>query len=154
MRGLDSLNEKVVIIATTNLFENFDKALIRRFDALISFDRYSRDDLIEIADSILSINIKHGTNVKQDLRLFNKMLSNLPAIPYPGDLKQIIKTAIAFSDESNEYDYLRRIYLSLHNNSNSIDIQALKDEGFTTREIEILSRVPKSSVSRKLRDSK
>lgn len=154
LRGLDSLNEKVVIIATTNLFESFDKALIRRFDALISFDRYSRDDLIEIADSILSVNLKHGTNVKQDLRLFNKMLRNLPAIPYPGDLKQIIKTAIAFSDESNEYDYLRRIYLSLHDNSNSIDIQALKDEGFTTREIEILSRVPKSSVSRKLRDSK
>ena len=154
LRGLDNLNDKIVIIATTNLFENFDKAIIRRFDALISFDRYSRDDLIEIADSILSTNLKQGTNVKQDMRLFNKILRNLSTIPYPGDLKQIIKTAIAFSDESNEYDYLRRIYLSLHNNPSSIDIQTLNDEGFTTREIEILSRIPKSSVSRKLRNGK
>lgn len=154
LKALDRINENVVIIATTNLFDGFDKAIIRRFDALISFDRYSRADLVEIADSILTANLKSATNVKQDIRLFNKILRNLAAIPYPGDLKQIIKTAIAFSDESNEYDYLRRIYCALNGNSSAIDIQKLNVEGFTTREIEILTRMPKSSVSRKLRDNK
>ena len=154
IRGLDDLPDKIVIIATTNLFDSFDKALLRRFDALISFDRYSKEDLIEIADSILSAHLKQATNVRQDIRLFNKILRGLKSIPFPGDLKQIIKTAIAFSDESNEYDYLRRIYISLHDNIGVIDIQKLNDEGFTTREIEILTKVPRSSVSRKLRGSK
>ena len=72
-------------------------------------------------------------------------------MPYPGDLKQIIKTAIAFSDNSQKYDYLRKIYMSLNGNPEQIDIQKLSKEGFTTREIEILSKIPKSSVSRKLK---
>lgn len=153
LKGLDDLNKNVIIIATTNLFANFDKAITRRFDAAISFDRYSREDLIEIADSFLTANLKRAANSKQDLRLFNKILRALQTIPYPGDLKQLIMTAIAFSDESNEYDYLRKIYLSLNGNPSSVDIQKLSDEGYTTREIEILSRVPKSSVSRRLRNS-
>lgn len=78
-------------------------------------------------------------------------MKNLDVIPLPGDLKQIIKTAVAFSDESNEYDYLRRIYMALNGNPSAVDIQKLNNDGYTTREIEILSRVPKSSVSRKLR---
>ena len=146
IKELDRLNENVVIIATTNLFSNFDKAVVRRFDATVSFDRYSKEDLIEIADAILS------STLKQDMRLFNKILKNMESIPFPGDLKQIIKTSIAFSSEANEYDYLRKIYFALNDNK-EIDIQRLNDEGYTTREIEILSRIPKSSVSRKLKES-
>lgn len=153
LKGLDSLNERVVIIATTNLFDNLDKAIIRRFDATVSFNRYSKDDLIEIADSLLTTTLKRSSNTKQDLRLFNKILRNLEIIPFPGDLKQIIKTAVVFSDEANEYDYLRKIYLALNGDTEAIDIQQLKDKGFTTREIEILSRIPRSSVSRKLKES-
>lgn len=151
LKELEHINDNIPIIATTNLITNFDKAILRRFDAVVSFDRYSKDDLISVADSILTSYLKRATNSKQDIRLFNKILKNLDDIPFPGDLKQVIKTSIAFSDESNEYDYLRRIYLSLNGNPSTIDIQKLKDEGYTTREIEILSRMPKSSVSRKLR---
>ena len=152
LKELDKLNENVVLIATTNLFKNFDKAIIRRFDAVVSFDRYSREDLIEIADSLLVQSLKKNANSKQDIRLFNKMLKNMSEIPYPGDLKQIIKTSVAFSDESNEYDYLRKIYMALYDNQ-EIDIQKLSSEGYTTREIEILTRIPKSSVSRKLKEN-
>ena len=79
-------------------------------------------------------------------------MRNLDEIPYPGDLKQIIKTSVAFSDETNEYDYLRKIYLTLNLECEEIRLQKLSDEGYTVREIEILSRVPKSSVARKLRE--
>ena len=150
LKELDNVDENITIIATTNLYKNFDKALLRRFDAIISFDRYSKKDLIEIADSILIANLKKSHNSKQDLRIFNKILKNLKNIPYPGDLKQIIKKSIAFSDESNEYDYLRKIYLAF--NGEKIDLQKLNSEGFTTREIEILSRIPKSSVYRKIKE--
>lgn len=151
IKELDRLNENVVIIATTNLFSNFDKAIIRRFDAIISFDRYSREDLIEIADSLLVDALKRSSNTKQDIRLFNKIIKNLDTIPYPGEMKQIIKTAVAFSNKVNEYDYLRKIYCTLHDNQ-KIDIQKLSSEGYTTREIEILSSIPKSSVSRRLKE--
>ncbi len=150
LRELDALSNQIVIIATTNMFESFDRALLRRFDAIVSFDRYSKEDLIDIADAMLTANIKKAVNSSQDLRLFHKILNRLSDIPYPGDMKQIIKTAIAFSDETNKYDYLRKIYLSLNGNPKNVNIQELANQGFTTREIEILARVPKSSVSRKL----
>jgi len=93
-------------VTSVFLIANFDKAITRRFDATVSFDRYLRDDLIEIADSLLTTNLKRAANSKQDMRFFNKILHILKSIPYPDDLKQIIKTSIAFCDESNEYDYL------------------------------------------------
>ena len=152
LKELERLNEHIVIIATTNLIDKFDKALLRRFDAVISFDRYSKEDLIEIADSMLRATLRNVKSAKINMRLFNKILGNMEKIPYPGDLKQIIKTAIAFCDDSSEYDYLRKMYINLYGLSGAIDIQDLSTQGYTTREIEILSKIPKSSVSRKLRD--
>lgn len=151
LKEMDALNEDIIIISTTNLFNSFDKALMRRFDAKISFDRYSRQDLIEIADSFLSLFLKKTDNAKQNKRLFHKILNDLTEIPYPGELMQIIKTSVAFADVENEFDYLRKLYFSLNNVSNDIDIQELQKKGFTTREIEILTNIPKSSVSRKLK---
>lgn len=34
-------------------------------------------------------------------------------MPYPGELKNLLKTAIAFSDVNDEMDYFRRIYYSV-----------------------------------------
>jgi len=153
LREMDSLSNKFCIIATTNLINRFDKALTRRFDANISFDRYTKKDLIDISDELLTLYIKKSTNSRQDLRLFNKILNKLEQVPYPGDMKQIIRTSIAFSDDTNKYDYLRKLYLTMHDNPESIDIQALQKEGYTTREIEILTRIPKSSVSRMLKEN-
>ena len=152
LKELERLNEHIIIIATTNLIDKFDKALLRRFDAIISFDRYSKEDLIEIADSMLRATLRNVKSAKINTRLFNKILGNMEKIPYPGDLKQIIKTATAFCDDSSEYDYLRKMYINLYGLSGAIDIQDLSTQGYTTREIEILSKIPKSSVSRKLRD--
>ena len=39
LKGMDNLNDQIVMIATTNLFDFFDKALLRRFDACIDFNR-------------------------------------------------------------------------------------------------------------------
>lgn len=151
LREMDSLNDDIIIIATTNLLTSFDKALLRRFDSTISFDRYSREDLIEIADNMLVTFLKKSENMKQNKRLFHKILNNVAEIPYPGDLMQIIKTSVAFADTEHEFDYLRKLYLTLNNNPSDINIQELQKKGYTTREIEILTNIPKSSVSRKLK---
>lgn len=151
LKELDSLSTDVLLVATTNLVNSFDKALLRRFDAKISFDRYTRNDLIDIYCSILQDYIKKSDNVKADTRLFKKILNTSEKLPFPGDMIQLIKTSIAFSDTSNEYSYLRRIYLGLNNNTTP-NIQELTSDGFTTREIEIITCIPKSSVSRKLKE--
>ena len=34
-------------------------------------------------------------------------------LPYPGDLKNLIKTAVAFSNPDDELDYFRRLYYTV-----------------------------------------
>ena len=76
---------------------------------------------------------------------------NIPKnLPYPGELKNIIKTSLAFSDVNLEHDYLRRLYNNLIGNLEKTDISQLYEMGFTVREIEKLKGESKSSVSRKL----
>lgn len=148
---LSDLNKDIVIIATTNLFDNFDKALIRRFDAIINFNRYSKEDLIEIAEAYLNTFIKNFKGLSKDVRLYKKILNVSKNLPYPGELKNIIKTSLAFSDVDYEYDYLRRLYNKLISNLENKDVNQLSSEGFTVREIEKLKGESKSSVFRKLK---
>lgn len=147
---LTDLNKEIVIIATTNLFSNFDKALIRRFDAVINFNRYSKNDLIEVAEYYFSAFIKNFKGISKDTRLFKKILNASDELPYPGELKNIIKTSLAFSDINSGYDYLRRLYNSLIGNLDRTDINQLYEKSFTVREIEKLKGESKSTVSRKL----
>lgn len=149
---LTDLNKEIVIIATTNLYQNFDKALSRRFDAVINFNRYSKKDLIDIAESIFSSFVKNFKNVSKDVRLFRKILDLSDKLPYPGELKNIIKTSLAFSDVNNGYDYLKRLYNNLVGNLEKTTIKQLQQQGFTVREIEKLTGESKSSVARKLNE--
>ena len=148
LKGLDGIDGSIVLIATTNLFGQFDKALTRRFDSVINFNRYSRNDLIDVAESILNELLAKFKLTGRNMRLFRKIVSTMDVIPYPGDLKNIIKTSVAFSDPSNEYDYLKRFYEAV---SGGTDLKRLQDEGFSVRDIEILTGVSKSQVSRELK---
>ncbi len=147
---LSDLNKEIVIIATTNLFNLFDKALTRRFDAIINFDRYSQEDLIEVAQSYFASFVKNFKGISKDTRLFKKILQKSEHLPYPGELKNIIKTTLAFSDVNTPYDYLRRLYSQLIANIEQTTIEKLYAQGFTVREIEKLTGESKSAVSRKL----
>ena len=149
LKGFDSLNEDVVLIATTNLFSSFDKALIRRFDTVIDFDRYTRDDLIEIAEILLDYYLEKFSFAGRNIRLFKKILDLIKIIPYPGELKNYIKISLAFSKTVDEFDYLKRIYKDAMDGKN-VSLQEMKEQGFTVREIEILTGISKSQVSREI----
>lgn len=150
LKGLDSLNEKLVLIATTNLHKSFDKALIRRFDSIIDFSAYSQDDLLLIAESLLNKFLVKFKFAGRNICLFRKIIKSMDPIPFPGELKNLIRTSLAFSSSDDEFDYLRRLYFSIHTNKN-ISLKDLQKQGFTVREIEILTGVSKSSVSRELK---
>ncbi|MBQ8135514.1 MAG: AAA family ATPase [Clostridia bacterium] len=147
---LTDLNKEIVIIATTNLFNKFDKALIRRFDAVISFNRYTKNELAEVAEHFFSMYVRNFRDVSKDTRLLRKILNKPSNLPYPGELKNIIRTSLAFSDIDFEYDFYRRLYNNLIGNLELVDVSQLHADGFTLREIEKLKGESKSTVSRKL----
>ncbi|MBS5863767.1 MAG: AAA family ATPase [Clostridium sp.] len=152
IKELDKLSNDIVIIATTNLYKSLDKALARRFDTIITFDQYEKNDLIKIAELLLDKYISKYSNIRKNKKLFYKILNLSQNIPYPGDLKNIIKTSIAFSDTSQPYDYLRRLFKSIVESEKNVELKDLREYGFTLREIEILTGVSKSNVSKKLRE--
>lgn len=150
LKAMDRLSENIVLVATTNLFEHLNKALIRRFDAVIDFDRYTREDLLDIAEQIFGSYLHGRTPLKSDIKLFRKIINLFPTIPYPGDLRNCIATAVAFSNLDDRSDYFRRLYYDVTGDE-PIDLKALAAQKFTMREIEILTGVPKSTVARELK---
>lgn len=152
LKGMDDLNDRVVLIATTNLFNSFDKALIRRFDSVIDFNRYSREDLIEISESILNELLRKFKFAGRNMRLFKKIMNLMDPIPFPGELENLIKTSIAFSNSNNEFDYLKRLLNTIYKDRGLSDLKEMQEKGFTVREIEILTGVSKSQVSRELKE--
>lgn len=151
LKGLDNLSERVVLIATTNLYKHFDKAISRRFDAVVDFDRYTLEDLIEISERITEAMLSKFKFAKSNVKLLRKIVKIMTPVLMPGELKNSIKTSLAFSDSNNPYDYLRRLYVSLTGTTN-IDLKALQSQGFTVREIELLTGVSKSQVARELKE--
>ena len=152
LKELDRVDNRIVLIATTNLFDYFDKALIRRFDSVIDFNRYLQEDLLEIAEILLNNFLIQFKFTGRNIRLFRKIIALLKPLPYPGDLKNLIRSSIAFSNPSDEFDYLKRLYKAICPGQIG-DMRALQAQGFTVREIEILTGVSKSQVSRDLKES-
>lgn len=151
LKSMDNMNEQIVLVATTNLYEYFDKALTRRFDSVIDFNRYTQDDLLEIAEEFLNKFLSKFNFEKKDIRLFRKIMKLMTVLPYPGELKNIIKTSVAFSNPDDEVDYFRRLYYNICGEKPE-DLKKLQSQSFTVREIEILSKIPKSSVARELKE--
>ena len=151
LKGLDRLDSRVVLIATTNLYEHFDKALVRRFDSVVNFNRYSKSDLLEISEKMLDQYLTKFKLANRDVRIFRKIMSLADPVPYPGDLKNLIKTSVAFSDPTDGLDYFRRLYYGVCGHAPE-NVKLLQDQKFTVREIEILTKKSKSSISRLLKE--
>ncbi len=152
LKGFDQLHENVILIATTNLYDHFDEALLRRFSSTINFNQYDQETLLELAERFHDYYLNKQSIASRDIRLFRKIIQLQTPIPNPGTLKNMIKSSIAFSDKDDPKDYLRRLYTAITNQTPD-NLQQLKDQHFTLREIEILTKKPKSSVSRQLKGS-
>lgn len=151
LRELDRLRTEVILIATTNLYKSFDKALSRRFDTVIDFNRYTRDDLAEVGESILTMYLNKFKSANKNMRLFKKILLNADVIPFPGELENLIKTSLAFSNPNDGFEYLKKFFYSIDSNNMNKTIFDLRDDNYTVRDIEILTGKSKTQVSRELR---
>lgn len=151
LKALDDLNPNILLIATTNLFKHFDKALIRRFDKVVDFNNYTNEDLIDIANNMLQKMLVKFKNFSSNKQLFTKILKLYEKIPYPGDLKNLIKISLAFSDPNEKFNYLKKLYVNVTKDYD-MNPKNLKQKNFTLREIEILTGVSKSQVGRILKE--
>ena len=151
IKEFDKIAARAIVFATTNLYKAIDKALLRRFDYTVSFNNYTRDDLEDVAERILDYYLAKENNLERNKRLFKKILNNCEELPYPGDLKNIIKTAVLFSNIDDKTDYFKRLYNSFIGKIPD-DINELKKHNYTIREIETLTGIPKSSVARELKE--
>lgn len=151
LKGMDYMNENVVMVATTNLYQYFDKAMLRRYDSVIDFNRYTREDLQKISEEFLDRFLTSFKLANKDIRIFRKIIGLLDSIPYPGELKNLIRTAVAFSDPEDGNDYLRRMYYMV-TNKNPEDLKELQLQKFTLREMEILTKTAKSTIARELKE--
>lgn len=151
LRELDNLSESVVVIATTNLYDKLDRALTRRFDTSVDFSRYTHEDLEDVGVSIMSQYASQLDFIRSDLKLFKKILHCASKLPFPGELSNVIRSCVAFSDPNNPYDYLRRLFEAL-SPSTDMSVASLSALGFTVREIEALTGTPRSTVSRMIKE--
>ncbi len=70
---------------------------------------------------------------------------------FPGELKNIVKTSLAFSNPENPFDYLKKVYERINHTPFSDNVERLSKVGFTLREIEILTGISKSQIGRILK---
>ena len=75
---------------------------------------------------------------------------NVEEIPMPGELKNIIKSAIAFSNPDDEMDYIVKLYRALLKEEPTP--KKMKEQGFSLREIELITKIPKSTVEREVKN--
>lgn len=146
LKEMDKLSPRVTLIAATNLFSHFDKALLRRFDAVVDFNRYEEKDLLDIAEKILSECLIRFERKGGQARLFRKIMRLASPLPMPGDQKNLIRSAVLFDSGNEGYGYLQRLYRAVAKTPG--DISDLLEHGFTLREIESLTGVSKSKISR------
>ena len=151
LKELDALPAEVLVVATTNLFAHMDAALVRRFDAVVNFDRYTDKDLTDIAELLLNFYLKKYGCDGRKTTLFRKILK-IKKLPMPAEIKNRIRLATAFSSSTDEFSYMPRLYKAFVGEIPA-DLKELRAQGFTLREIEILTGVSKSSASRELKNA-
>lgn len=149
-KGLDELNEDVLLIATTNMADKFDKALLRRFDKVIDFSRYTKEDIVEVGLALYDLYLKKFRFAKSNKKLFKKIVSLMDPFLYPGDLKNVIRSSFAFSNPENPYEYLSLLFENVCPKRKK-DLDSLHELGFSLREIEVITGTSKSKVSRDLK---
>lgn len=151
LKCLDSLPENCILFATTNLEKSLDKALKRRFDYLINFDVYSREDIVDFSEEMIK-EYKKDIFSPGELKLLKKLVQSSKLNFSPADLRNVFRISIAFSDQNNKFEYIRRIFCKLFSSDLLNDLEFLKKSlNLSVREIEILTGVSKSTVNRTLK---
>ena len=58
-----------------NSNKSFDRALIRRFDSVVDFSEYTKEDLVDVAEKILNKLLLKFKSAGRNISLFRKILN-------------------------------------------------------------------------------
>lgn len=152
LRCLDELSENAILFATTNLEEKIDSALKRRFDYLVSFDRYSKEDIEKVAFSVYEHFFVKYSDQQRDKSLFRKIITQFCLEYSPSKLFNTIKTAMAFSSQNDPKEHLWRLCKAVAGIQQE-DVIFLSKAGFSLREIEIITKKSKSQIWRIIQEA-
>ena len=64
----------------------------------------------------------------------------------------VYQQALLISFPTETSNYLKKLYLNVNKDEENMDLKYMQNKGFTVREIEILTGISKSQVSRELKD--
>ena len=97
----------------------------------------------------MSEQVREQSNVLIPLykRLCEKIFRLAKQLPYPGELKNIIRTSIVFSNPEKQNEYVINLAKALCPEI-SLDRVILKKLGFSLREMEVLTGISKSKLAR------
>lgn len=135
---LEAMNDDQVVIATIDSLDRLDCALADAFDVVVDLDRYSQADLMEVADKLLDYELRFLKESVFNRELFHKILRLKQPIPYPGELKGWIQTAVRLDASKSGKGGLRVLYQLLTRDSPKTDHDLLK-LGFAEWEIKMLT---------------
>ncbi|VEU75082.1 AAA family ATPase [Mycoplasmopsis citelli] len=140
---LKYLNEQIILISTTNKYPKLPKLLVENFDVIIDFSQYQREKLQLIAQNYFKKYTQDFEVLNLSFKLFEKIISKVEQLPFPGQLKKIIKNSLALSaDTPNNF------WQSLHKklfSQEKIDLKTLKNQGLNLKEI---SKITNLSISK------
>ncbi|WP_411342589.1 AAA family ATPase [Paenibacillus sp. WLX1005] len=150
LQNIDLLSDEVFVIAATNHQDLLDKAVWRRFKTSIYFklpDFHMRSQYIEKElakySYINKIDIHKIANLTKDFnfsQLHDVLIKAIKTAVFH-EKKQIITT--------NHFMKIIKQYTFLFNDANleSTTLNELKNKGYTLREINELTGIPKSTIS-------
>lgn len=135
---LEAMNDDQVVIATIDSLDRLYRTLADVFDVIVDLDRYTQEDLIEVADKLLDYELRFLKESFCNRELFHKILRLKRPIPYPGELKRWIQTAVRLDASKSGKGSLRVLYQLLTRNAPKTD-HDLRKLGFDEREIKMLT---------------
>ncbi len=103
--------------------------MTKRFRFTVDFNRYSQQDLIDIGTRFYGSAVASAKDIGKNTRILKKILSLKGASMNPGDLKNIIYSAIAFNSTDDRFDHLRRILREVDGSQRCLEYGAAQERG-------------------------
>ena len=88
LKLLDGIRPDLPVLATTNLYQHLDPAMLRRFDSVIDFNRYTQQDLKQIAEQILQFYLPK-------FRRSEECRANVPCVQRPCGWGRLLPPAVS-----------------------------------------------------------
>lgn len=146
LQNMDMMDDRVLLVAATNMPDLLDPAVLRRFDVTLRFglpDRYGRERLISILAS------RYGLSNSYDPDTFTAYTEGMSYAEVETVFESVVRY-VAINDVRGPLDeaFLRSF---LAHKGRARDIREMRNAGLTLQQISDATGIPRSTVYYRLR---